>query len=329
MEGATARQPSSSEAVIRTLLERKIEDGELQLPVLSTVVTEVLDLTRSNDSSAGQLSDIIHRDQTLAGHVLRVANSPLYLPNMPIVSLQQAISRLGLRIIGEVAVALSVKEIAFDVRGYEDEVRFLWRHAAAAGGFAREIARHLRSSVESALLCGLLQNVGKPVLLQLIREASDQLGEELDKESTLSIVEDYHTLVGSRMAGAWGLPEVVATAVHFHHDPASAPKYQDQTRITGLSDILANHLLGVDPSVMHGRAPGLTLLERPASTDQAPKEGGDDDGGAGAMSASISELSSRLADEHPDFAELGMYPEDVAALLARSDQIRETMEIFG
>lgn len=278
--------------------------------MLSTVVTEVMELTRSDESSAGQLSDIIHRDQTLAGHVLRVSNSPLYLPNMPIVSLQQAISRLGLRIIGEVAIALSVKEIAFDVPGYEDEVKYLWRHAAAAGGFAREIARHLRTSVESALLCGLLQNVGKPVLLQLVRETAEQLGEEVDKDTTLHIVEDYHTLVGSRMAGAWGLPEVVATTVHFHHDPASAPKYQDETRITGLSDVLAHHLLGVDPSVMYGRSPGLALLESPTG-------------------AAIEELSFRLVDEHPDFAELGMYPEDVAALLGRADQIRETVEIFG
>lgn len=201
-----------------------------------------------------------------------------------------------------------MKEIPFDVRGYEAEVAHLWKHAAAAGAWAREIARHMRASVESALLCGLLQNVGKPALLQLIRETSEELGESLDKATVLELVEDYHTTVGSRMAGVWGLPEVVATAVHFHHDPASAPKYQDETRVAALADVLADLLLGTAPA-----APGAgTEALAPA----AP--------GAGTEA-----LAAELAAAHPDFAELGLYPEDIGQLLARADRIRETMELFA
>lgn len=296
VQAAGVREASSPGELVRTVLEQKIVDGDLTLPVLSTVVAEVVQLTQSSDSNAAQLSELIHRDQTLAGHVLRVANSPLYLPSIPIVSLQQAISRLGYRVIGEIAIGLSVKEIPFDVRGYESEVTYLWKHAAAAGAWAREIARHMRSSVESALLCGLLQNVGKPALLQLIRETSEELGESLDKATVLDLVEDYHTTVGSRMAGIWGLPEVVATAVHFHHDPGSAPKYQDETRVAALADVLADHLLGTASFAPAGGAEGL---------------------------------AAHLAASYPDFAELGIYPEDITQLLARADRIRETMELFA
>lgn len=100
-QAAAAQGTTPAGELVRTVLEQKIVNGDLTLPVLSTVVAEVVQLTQSSDSNAAQLSALIHRDQTLAGHVLRLANSPLYLPSIPIVSLQQAISRLGYRVIGK------------------------------------------------------------------------------------------------------------------------------------------------------------------------------------------------------------------------------------
>ena len=318
---ASARRANRVGDIVRTMLEQKIMEGELQLPVLPVVVMEVVQLTHSSDSSASHLSDLIHRDQALAGHVLRIANSALYLPSVRIVSLQQAISRLGMRIIGEIAISLSVKEIAFDVRGYENEVAFLWRHAAAAGGFAREIARHLRMSVESALLCGLLQNVGKPILLRLVRDTSEQLGASIEKESLLDMVEEYHTVVGSQMAGAWGLPDVVTTTIHFHHDPASAPKYRDETRIAALADVLAAHLLATDSAALESHR----SLGGPDGADPGDAVAP----GESEVVESAEETADRLVRTYPDFAELGMYPEDVVQLLSLSDQIRETVETFS
>jgi HD-like signal output (HDOD) protein len=118
---------------IRTALLARIEDGPLELPLLPSIVWEVMELTASDDVDTRKLSALIHRDPALASHILRVANSPAYMPSMPIVSLQQAVSRLGASTLGEIAFAITMQNRVFDVVGYEHDVRALWNHAVGTG----------------------------------------------------------------------------------------------------------------------------------------------------------------------------------------------------
>ncbi len=229
--------------VLRTALEARMEAGDLDLPLLPASVARVLDLCYSPDSSASSLSEAIHRDQGLASHVLRVANSPAYFPDARIVSLQQAISRLGQRTIGEIAVAVSVRGVVLQSSRFQAEMRALWRHSAAAGAFAREIARALRKSVDTSLLCGLLQDVGKPVVIHWIEETEIGLARAIPKEGALELAEEYHARVGARMVESWSMPPAVIESTLYHHRYADAPKFQDEARIVHLSDRLAEHLL--------------------------------------------------------------------------------------
>ncbi|MCA9729169.1 MAG: HDOD domain-containing protein [Candidatus Eisenbacteria bacterium] len=233
----------AAEDRIRRSLEARIETNQLELPLLPTSVAQVLELCYSPDASAAKLSEVIHRDQALASHLLRVANSPAYFPGTAIVSLQQAISRLGQRTIGEIAVALSVKGLVFNERRFQSEMRSLWRQSAASGAFAREIARTMRRSVDTALLCGLLQNVGKPAVIHLVTKVADTVGREVDNEEALELAEEYHTEVGARMVEGWSMPPAVIETTRYHHHYADAPTYPDEARVVHLSDRLAENLL--------------------------------------------------------------------------------------
>ncbi len=347
---------SNVTATVRTMLERKIVEGELQMPVLSTVVTQVIELTRSMETSGTELSELIHGDQALAAHLLRVANSPLYLPSVQIVSLQQAISRLGMRVIADLAVALAAKSVAFKVPGHEDEVRYLWRRAAAAGAFAREIGRMRRKSAESALLCGLLQNVGFPILLQTTQEICDELGYEIPKEVAWSLAEEYHATVGARMAGSWGLPDLVVESIYYHHMYAQAPQYGDDARVAILADALAGYLLDDGKSqgapqsgaeAAQEAQPALSLCQgdlQPGQVGPIPDvdlelvegAGGDAEANGGRPVGSESgedvesgaDVRRDALKSQPAFGELDLYPDDVDELLSRSDDVRETMELF-
>src|SRR4029077_2368798 len=155
---------------LRTAVAHRLATGELSLPMLPRVASQVVALVGSPTTDANRLSELIHRDPALAGQVLRIANSPAYMPRMPIVSLQQAVSRLGLNAVTEIAFAASVQSGVFRVPGWEPMLNQLWRHALASGAFAKEVARTRRLNVESAFLCGLLHAVGKPALLQVITD---------------------------------------------------------------------------------------------------------------------------------------------------------------
>ena len=83
--------------------------------------------TQDDSCDARRLSRMIHRDAALAGHVLKLANSPLYAPTVPIVSLQQAVSRLGMKKIREMALVAACQAKVFRVPGQDARVRQLDR----------------------------------------------------------------------------------------------------------------------------------------------------------------------------------------------------------
>jgi putative nucleotidyltransferase with HDIG domain len=226
---------------IQADLVERIEAGNLELPLLSDVVWQVMDLSASDRVDARMLSDLIHRDPALAGHVLHVANSPAYMPRMPIVSLQQAISRLGTTVLCEIAFAVALQSRVFDVKGYENELLNLWKHSVGAAAFAKEIARVRQSNVEGAFLCGLLHDVGKPIILQMLLDLQSEQGLTLEPSLVSAIMEAYHTQVGSMIAGEWALPPHVCESIAYHHDYLVAPTCAEAVMVTRLADCLSYH----------------------------------------------------------------------------------------
>ena len=150
-----ATDAASTDALEQHLIER-IRKGAIELPLLPQVASRILSMVYDPDAEAAKLAALIHQDQALAAHVIRIANSPAYMTRNPVVSLQHAVSMLGMNLMSELAFSASIKGSAFKVPGWDDEVKRLWQYSLASGAYAKEIARVRRFNVESAYLCGLL-----------------------------------------------------------------------------------------------------------------------------------------------------------------------------
>ena len=58
-------------------LETRIASGALELPILPHVASQVLAMSTLDDANARSLAELLHSDQAIAAHILRLANSPL------------------------------------------------------------------------------------------------------------------------------------------------------------------------------------------------------------------------------------------------------------
>ena len=233
------------EQLERSLLQ-KLEQGELELPLLPQVASQVMALTSDPAADAAKLSSLIHQDQVLAAHVLRIANSPAYMPRSPVVSLQHAVAMLGINLLSEIAFTASLKAGAFQVPGHEDEVKQLWRHSLASGAFAKEVARARRVNVESAFLCGLLHAIGKPVVLRTAAAIAQKQNIPTDKPTLRMLMNGYHSRVGCLIADKWSLPKQVAEAIQYYSDYDHAVSFRQECLLTCVADRLATHLLTPD-----------------------------------------------------------------------------------
>ena len=222
---------------ISDLLRASLASEDLQLPMLPDVAAEILALCESDAVDARRLSDVLHRDQSLAGHVLRISNSTLYQGSVPIVSLQQAISRLGLQTLSEIIVAVAMQGKVFRCRDAGNIMVQLWRHSLAAGYFSKEIARVRRSNVESAFLCGLLHDVGKAIVASIL---FDRAADELSPNVIHAAMDSFHVDAGARLGEHWQLPQIVRESIRYHHDDyGEAPAHSEAAMQTCLADQLA------------------------------------------------------------------------------------------
>jgi putative nucleotidyltransferase with HDIG domain len=177
------------------------------------------------------------------------------------------------------AFAASVRSKAFVVSGFEATTRDLWAHALAAGAFAKEIAKVRKRNAESMFLCGLLHDIGLPVILHSLAQAAGPI--RVSTEDALTFAEENHTSVGGKIARAWKLPEVVALAAEHHHGTDAPEQHAELGAATALADALAHATFDEDETAVHD--PRLASI-------------------------------------------LNLYPDEIAALLARRDAIRTLVE---
>ena len=191
--------------------EARLQSGDLNLPLLPRVAAQVIQLTSDEDADSQQLAKLIQGDQTLTGHVMRMANSVAFRPTSPFVSLQQAIARLGMLTISEIVLATSLNSKLFPLPDRQDLLQQYWQDSLAISVWSREIARMRRTNVESSFLAGLLCQIGKPIVLQTLLE-----GDFVEPDDDVGIgefVETYHRIAGSILVKRWELPDVVARVI--------------------------------------------------------------------------------------------------------------------
>jgi HD-like signal output (HDOD) protein len=175
---------------VRAELEAKLAAGALDLPLLPGVAMDITSAAAREDVDARTIAEMLKRDASLSAHVLRIVNSPVYSPRAQIVSLQQAVARVGAVKIREIALVIACRTGVFKAKGYEREIDEVFRHSIATALFAQEIARQTRNNVEDAFLCGLLHDVGRPVLLQALVTLLREARAHADREAVLELVRE-------------------------------------------------------------------------------------------------------------------------------------------
>lgn len=232
--------PASQETEIRQQLLQRIAERRLELPLLPQTAADVMTVCNDTSCDAARLAALIQRDQSLAAHTLHVANSAAYAPREPIVSLQQAVSRLGFKTMCDIAVAVAMRSKVFVLKGQEERLRTMWVHSAMSGAWAKEIARARRHNVEGAFLSGLLHDIGAPVVLQAALEL--WRGQHVAPDEALldRLILEFHAEVGGIVLASWKLPDWMCAAVRWHHEPESAGEHVDFARTAMLADLLAH-----------------------------------------------------------------------------------------
>jgi putative nucleotidyltransferase with HDIG domain len=232
------------QARLKAWVLERLAAGSLALPVLPRAAQEAYLAASDARTDASRLAALIERDQSICAHLLRIANSPMYAQAQRISSVRQAVVRLGLTVVAEIAMSVALKSPAFCVPGWETELSTLFSHAFATGIFAKQIARLKGLNPEECFLAGLLHDLGRPVLFQALVDGAVSLEIEPPRELVAALVEELHSVVGRDLSLQWSLPPSVVHAIARHHDRRSVAPI---TMAVRLADQLAEHAFSGAP----------------------------------------------------------------------------------
>jgi HD-like signal output (HDOD) protein len=229
-----ADSPALQTGAVATL-ETELESRAIELPLLPNVAAEVLSSTLDDKSDATRLAELIQQDQGMATHIMRVVNSPAFRGSTEIVALQQAIARLGMERIREISLTISLKGTLFVSGPYDDYLDKSWNHGLRTGLWSKEVARCAKKNVEIAYLCGLLHNVGTPLVVNRLAA----LDASLDQDDLLAITTQYAPQAGIILVEEWHLPSAVGMTIRFKGEFDRAQNAADTVAIVDAASYLA------------------------------------------------------------------------------------------
>ena len=221
-----------------------------ELPSLPSTVLAILKVLDNPDSTARELSEALHYDQSLVTRILQIVNSAYYGFPREIDTLSKAVTILGYTTIRNLILITNT----FDVlnkgveQGCLDRKQF-WQHALGTGVAAQTIADRLQlGSAEEAFLAGLLHDIGKVILDTFLHEEYSQAVKLAQQENLLlyeaeqKVLGATHVDFGQWLADSWNLPHNLTAAIAHHHDPSKSKKHFICVSLVHIGDIVARAL---------------------------------------------------------------------------------------
>ncbi|WP_462320133.1 HDOD domain-containing protein [Halochromatium sp.] len=203
----------------RTLLNNAAD----RLPSPNGVALAIMELWQDDHTTVEQLAHLVQADPALSGRLLKLANSAS-LGSRPVTSINAAIIKVGLKTVGELAVAFSL--IDKDLNNHCEAFNYLefWSHSLLMALICRSLGRHTHiAPPEDLFSCGLMARIGLLAFATIYpREYSDLLTEN---PSDLAAAEREHfgfdhNELSAEMLSDFGVPDVLAEACKFHEGSA-------------------------------------------------------------------------------------------------------------
>jgi HD-like signal output (HDOD) protein/CheY-like chemotaxis protein len=222
------------------------------LPTLPTVATKVMHVTSDTGASVKEVAELIEKDLALSAKILQVINSPFYGFSRGITSVSEAVSLMGFREVGNLALGLSV----MGALPQDETIGFSFQT------FWERCVGHAVSAVK--ITTALLQDIGTCLLVRytpLVYGYSLAIAKERGIHVAVAereVLQTDHAEMGGRLTAHWNLPASLRIPIKHHHFSEFGKKLPTEVR---------NHNLETETSVLAISNLMTAALFEPENTD--------------------------------------------------------------
>lgn len=231
--------PGSVKKIISEIIE-KFKKDDVDLPVLPEVVKDIQEVINSPTCGIDQLASLIEKDAVISVRLISVSNSALYRGTEKIMSVRQAIPRLGVKETQSIVATIANKGL-YEVKDkiFKDFMEKLWKHSLASAFAARSLSdlEKLGDS-EKYYFMGLVHDIGKVLILKALADLHHKY-ESLNVNEMLDEAKAVHTSFGSAILRKWGFSDEYTRMVLLHAGPKFKPNTDKEILILNLAGNIA------------------------------------------------------------------------------------------
>lgn len=184
------------------------------------------EVANNDDISIEEIADLVAQDARLVAGLIRLANSAKYSMGQETNDLKDAITRIGLKELGNLAHAIHFQS-SFKRKPPFSDTHYL-KHSLRSAFLAQDLAKHLELDAGAAFLAALMRDIGIYLLAidsrEKYLEVIDIAKFDIEKLpfAENQIYGTYHAIMSARLLQDWQFPNTVVMGVAFHHTPEKA-----------------------------------------------------------------------------------------------------------
>ncbi|WP_213878161.1 aminoacyl-tRNA deacylase and HDOD domain-containing protein [Pseudomonas sp. dw_358] len=235
---------------VQAFTARRIQqrlEATIEIPPLAETAQKIIKLRVDPNATIDDITGVVETDPALAAQVVSWAASPYYASPGKIRSVEDAIVRiLGFDLVINLALGLALGKTLSLPKDHPQQATPYWHQsiytAAVIEGLTRAIPRAERPEAGLTYLAGLLHNFGYLLLAHVFPphfslicrhlEVNPHLNHGYVEQHLLGITREQ---MGSWLMRYWDMPEELATALRFQHDPHYAGEYSQYPNLVCLA----------------------------------------------------------------------------------------------
>ncbi|SDX47006.1 HD-like signal output (HDOD) domain, no enzymatic activity [Allochromatium warmingii] len=191
--------------------------GKASLPNLPDAALRIRRAMQDPSCDLARIEQIIQTDAGLSGYLIQMANSPAYRGWRQTKDLKRALSLFGMEMTRNLCLGYSLRSM---FHGRDPLLKTLllehWKRSAHRAAFCTVLAGQVRHiSPDRALLAGLLQEIGMPLLYVRLENTPEALG---DPELLQDLEDTFCATISQTLLASWCLDAELQDVARNRHN---------------------------------------------------------------------------------------------------------------
>ncbi len=204
------------------IIKEYVESDRVTLPPFDKTALRIQQAIQEKDVKIGKIEKLIIADPAMSSQILKLANSAFFRGLSKVMTIRDAIVRLGLDEITRMVLILSQKKLYETKDTFVKNYRnILWQHSLVCALTSQWVSKEagFEEATQEVFFASLMHDIGKLFLITVVEKIKkNNEAPFIPSKSVINeIIKTQHAEQGYNLLAKWNIPEKYCQVAREHH----------------------------------------------------------------------------------------------------------------